>query len=56
MRRIATLTQSLNASIKDLSDLQKDLEGIVHNVAIASTAIQAIQTALTVAGKIAAAV
>jgi|ERR1039458_9031123 hypothetical protein len=53
---IATLTQSLNASIKDLSDLQKDLDAIVHNVAIASTAMQAIDAALTVAGKVAAAV
>jgi hypothetical protein len=39
-----------------LSDLQKDLEAIVHNVGIASTAVQAIDSALTVAGKIAAAV
>jgi ribosomal protein S4 len=53
---IASLTQALNASIKNLSDLQKDLDAIVHNVAIASTALQAIDTALTVAGKVAAAV
>jgi hypothetical protein len=53
---IASLTQALNASIKNLSDLQKDLEAIVHNVGIASTAVQAIDSALTVAGKIAAAV
>lgn len=43
---MATLTQSLNASIKDLSDLQKDLDAIVHNVAIAGTAMQAIDAAL----------
>ena len=53
---IANLTQTLKHSIKDLSDLQNKLDAIVHNVAIANSVIQAINTALTVAGKITAAV
>jgi hypothetical protein len=51
---MATLTQNLKDSMKDLSDLQNKLNAIVHSVAIANTAIQAITDALTAAGKIVA--
>ena len=50
---MADLTKTLKDSIKDLSDLQNKLDVIVHNVAIANTAIQAINDALTAAAKIA---
>jgi chromosome segregation ATPase len=46
------LTVVLQASDKDLRDLQTKLDTIVHNVGVASTAIQAIGTALTAAGKL----
>jgi hypothetical protein len=49
---MAGLTATLQASMKDLSDLQNQLNVIVHNVSVANTAIQAINAALTVAGKI----
>jgi chromosome segregation ATPase len=52
---MASLAQSLNSSIKDLSNLQKELDQIVHNVAAASTALQAIDKALIIGGKVAAA-
>jgi hypothetical protein len=49
---IADLTKSLKDSMNDLSKLQNKLDGIVHNVSIANTAVQAITAALTVAAKI----
>lgn len=53
---MANLRESLKSSMKDLGDLQKQLDAIVHNVAVATTALQAIDKALTIAGKVAAAV
>jgi hypothetical protein len=53
---IATMTQTLKSCVKDLNDLQNKLDAIVHNVAVAATAIQAIDKALTIAGKITTAV
>lgn len=50
------LTESLNSSIKDLKDLQGQVDQIVHSVSVADSALQAIDDALTVAGKVAAAI
>jgi hypothetical protein len=49
---MADLTRNLKVAIKDLSALQNKLDTIVHNVAIANTALQAINSALTAAAKI----
>ena len=49
---MADLTKSLKDAMKDLSDLQNKLDAIVHSVAIANTAIEAINDALKVAAKI----
>jgi hypothetical protein len=46
------LTQTLKLSVKDLRDLQKQLDGIVHNVTVATTAISTIDKTLAVAGKL----
>lgn len=49
---LGNLTQLLKLSIKDLGDLQNELDRIVHNVAVATTAVDAIGKALSVAGQI----
>jgi DNA repair exonuclease SbcCD ATPase subunit len=45
---MGNLTQALKTSIKDLADLQKQLDQIVHNVAIANSAIDAIDKVLKI--------
>ena len=49
---MANFTQSLKATVSDLGDLQKQLDHIVHNVTVATQAIDAISEAFSVAGEI----
>jgi DNA-binding ferritin-like protein (Dps family) len=49
---IADLTQGLKSSVSDLEDLQKQLDQIIHKVAVVTETIDAINEALTVAGRI----
>lgn len=49
---LTSLKGALGTATKDLADLQRKVDGIVHNVAIATTAIDGITTALTIAGKV----
>ena len=49
---LTSLKQSLTTATNDLGDLQGKVNKIVHNVQIATTALNAITTALTIASKI----
>ena len=53
---IKQLTEELGVVNKDLGDLRAQLDQIVHNVKIATEVVGAIDKAITVAGKVAAAV
>lgn len=53
---IKELTDSLQVVNKDLDDLQEQLDQIVHNVKVAAEVVGAIDKAVSIAGKIVAAV
>jgi hypothetical protein len=47
-----SLKGTLGTATKDLADLQGKVDRIVHNVAIATTTIDGLNRALTIAGKV----
>ncbi len=53
---IKQLTDSLGAANNDLADLQDQLDQIVHNVKVASQVVAAISQAISIGGRVIAAV